>query len=106
MKLAWEWYAKWQTQLKMNYSKTITGLFCFLLALSMAAQQKWSLDDCVTYALQHNLQLNDFKYNEQSDRETYRQSIRNLLPSVNGATNYVVNFGRSTDPFTNDVVTY
>ena len=71
----------------------------------MAAQQKWSLDDCVTYALQHNLQLNDFKFNERSDRETYRQSIRNLLPSVNGATNYVVNFGRSTDPFTNDVVT-
>lgn len=71
----------------------------------MVSQQKWSLDDCVTYALQHNLQLNDFKYNELSDRETYRQSIRNLLPSVNGATNYVVNFGRSTDPFTNDVVT-
>ncbi|MGB5274357.1 MAG: TolC family protein, partial [Flavobacteriaceae bacterium] len=81
----------------MNYSNAITGFLFFLLTIPILAQQKWSLDDCVSYALQHNLQLNDFQYNERSERETYRQSIRNLLPSVNGATNYVVNFGRSTD---------
>ncbi len=73
--------------------------------MRLQAQDKWTLDECVAYALQNNLQLNDFEYTRQSGRETYRQSIRDLLPRVNGSTDYVVNFGRSTDPFTNDVVT-
>ncbi|MEX0288253.1 MAG: TolC family protein [Flavobacteriaceae bacterium] len=83
----------------------IATLICFFVLLQLEAQEKWSLDDCVAYALEHNLQLNDFKYTSQSNRETYRQSIRDLLPTISGSTNYVVNFGRSTDPFTNDVVT-
>lgn len=73
--------------------------------MRLQAQEKWTLDECVAYALDHNLQLNDFKYTTQSGRETYRQSVRNLLPRVNGSGDYVINFGRSTDPFTNDVVT-
>ena len=69
------------------------------------AQKTWTLDECVSFALENNLQLNDFEYNNLSNRETYRQSIRNLLPSVNASSSYTVNFGRSTDPFTNDIVT-
>ncbi|MFS4494261.1 TolC family protein [Maribacter sp. 2308TA10-17] len=63
------------------------------------------MDQCISYALENNLQLKDFNYTEQAGRENYRQSIRNLLPNVNGESSYTVNFGRSTDPFTNDVVT-
>lgn len=92
-------------QYVMNQKFKIGFFLFFLVGVKAAAQQKWTLDDCVTYALEHNLQLNDFKYTEQSGRETYRQSIRNLLPNISGSTSYVINFGRSTDPFTNDVVT-
>ncbi|MCW5515039.1 TolC family protein [Muriicola sp. Z0-33] len=91
--------------LKMTHITKLTSLFFLLIGLQLHAQQRWSLDDCVAYALEHNLQLNDFNYNWQSNKETYRQSVRNLLPSVAAQTNYVINFGRSTDPFTNDVVT-
>jgi len=76
-----------------------------LISMHLSAQKKWSLDECVSYAMEHNLPLNDFEYTAQSNKETYRQSIRNLLPDISGRTNYVINFGRSTDPFTNDVVT-
>ena len=76
-----------------------------MLGLRLSAQEKWTLEACVSYALEHNLQLNDFKYTTQADRETYRQSIRDLLPRISGSSDYVINFGRSTDPFTNDVVT-
>ena len=89
----------------MNRITTITTIILFLVSKNLASQEKWSLDDCVAYALEHNLQLNDFKYTSQSNKETYRQSVRDLLPTISGSTNYVVNFGRSTDPFTNDVVT-
>lgn len=89
----------------MNRKIKITILLLITLSIRLQAQEKWTLDECVAYALQHNLQLNDFKYTTQSGRETYRQSVRNLLPRVNGSGDYVINFGRSTDPFTNDVVT-
>lgn len=91
--------------MKMNKKFKIVALLFFLTAVAIHAQENWTLDDCVIYALDHNLQLNDFKYAEQAGRETYRQSIRNLLPNVNGESSYTINFGRSTDPFTNDVIT-
>ncbi len=78
-------------------------LFC-LLGTSIMAQEKWTLDDCVTYALEHNLQLKDFKYNEASNKESYHQSIRNLLPSVSGFSDYNKQFGRSEDPNTGGYV--
>lgn len=89
----------------MNKFFKIVALFFFLTHTSIWAQENWTLDDCVAYALDHNLQLNDFKYTEESGRESYRQSIRDLLPSIDASSNYSINFGRSTDPFTNDVVT-
>ncbi len=89
----------------MNLRFKITILFLIALSIRVQAQEKWTLDECVVYALENNLQLNDFEYTTQSGRETYRQSVRNLLPRVNGSADYVVNFGRSTDPFTNDVIT-
>tara|TARA_R110002050_G_scaffold56512_4_gene127218 strand:- start:37279 stop:38637 length:1359 start_codon:yes stop_codon:yes gene_type:complete len=82
----------------------IVIVLLFLIAfMPLKAQETWSLDDCVTYAIAHNLQLKDFEFNEASNKETYRQSVRNLLPSVSGFTDYNIQYGRSTDPFTNDV---
>lgn len=89
----------------MTQITKLASLLFLLLALPLSAQEKWSLDQCIAYALEHNLQLNDFHYNWESNKETYRQSVRNLLPSIGASTNYVINFGRSTDPFTNDIIT-
>ncbi|MEP0264560.1 TolC family protein [Dokdonia sp.] len=89
----------------MNIKIKIVVLLYFLVTVTGSAQEKWTLDECVAYALAHNLQLNDFKYTEQAGKETYRQSIRSLLPIISGESSYTINFGRSTDPFTNDVVT-
>ena len=89
----------------MNKNLKFIVLLSLLLTLQLSAQDRWTLDECVTYALNHNLQLKDLKYSAQAGKENYRQSIRNLLPNVNGESSYTINFGRSTDPFTNDVVT-
>ncbi|AKP53454.1 TolC family protein [Cyclobacterium amurskyense] len=85
-------------------------LKAFLLLLSfftlkVQAQSSWSLEECVAYAMAHNLEVKDFEYVSQSGKENYRQSIRNLLPRIDASTGYNINYGRSTDPFTNDVVT-
>lgn len=89
----------------MNQKIKITIFFLLALGLNLGAQEKWTLDECVAYALENNLQLNDFEYTNAAGKETYRQSVRSLLPNIEAGSNYVVNFGRSTDPFTNDVVT-
>ncbi len=89
----------------MNRKFKILFASFLMFGTCLFAQDKWTLDECVEYALEHNLQLNDFRYTIHSDRETYRQSIRNLLPGVNASSNYFINYGRSTDPFTNDIIT-
>ncbi len=88
----------------MHIKKHIVLFFILLISISISAQKTWSLDDCVSYALEHNLLLKDFKYNKDSGKETYRQSVRNLLPSVSGSSDYSISYGRSTDPNTNDIV--
>ncbi len=81
-------------------------IFFFTLIISTAAisQKTWSLDDCVAYAITHNLQVKNTSYTEDSNKESYRQSVRDLLPSVNGYSDYRIQFGRSEDPNTNDFV--
>lgn len=88
----------------MNKKFKITTLLLLTIWASVFAQESWTLDECVSYALAHNLQLNDFKYTNQSNKETYRQSVRNLLPSINASSSYLVNYGRAEDPNTGTFV--
>jgi outer membrane protein TolC len=85
----------------MNSKVSILVLFFSAISFQAFAQESWSLDKCVSYAIEHNLSLNDFEYTEFSNEETYKQSIRNLLPSVNGYTDYFQSFGRAADPNSN-----
>ncbi|HMB64035.1 MAG TPA: TolC family protein, partial [Eudoraea sp.] len=75
-----------------------------LISVSSRSQETWSLEDCIGHALEHNLQLNDFEYTELSGKESYRQSIRDLLPNINAFSNYNIRFGRSVDPNDNSIV--
>ncbi|MBQ0735864.1 TolC family protein [Aquimarina celericrescens] len=88
----------------MNYTNNIILFLLFLVSSMSYAQEYWSLDECVTYAVDHNLQLKDFKYNQDSNKETYRQSVRSLLPNINAYSDYNLNFGRSLDPNTSTFV--
>lgn len=88
----------------MNKKIKIVTILLFSIWSTIFSQETWTLDECVTFALEHNLQLNDFEYNNQSNRESYKQSIRNLLPSVNASANYNISFGRAEDPNTGTFV--
>ncbi|NER17350.1 TolC family protein [Spongiivirga citrea] len=88
----------------MNNKYFFTIILTLLTITAGFSQQAWSLDDCVSYALSHNLQLKDFEYNKDSGKETYRQSFRNLLPTVDASSNYFVRYGRSIDPNNNAIV--
>lgn len=71
---------------------------------NLFGQKVWTLDECVAYAIENNLQLNDFDLNTQSNKETYRQSVRDLLPTISGFANYFIRYGRQTNPEDNSIV--
>ena len=58
----------------------------------------------MAYALEHNLDLKDFQYNQDANKETYRQSIRNLLPTISGSADYTIRYGRQVNPEDNSIV--
>ena len=86
------------------YLKNIFFSIILLGSTAMFAQKLWTLDECVSYAIENNLQLNDFELNTASNKETYRQSVRNILPIINGFADYTINFGRSINPEDNSFV--
>ncbi len=87
----------------MNFKTYISSLLFFITVFAFS-QETWTLDECVAYAIEHNLQVKNTTYNKDSSKESYRQSVRDLLPSVNGFTDYRIRYGRSADPNTNDYV--
>ena len=80
-------------------------LILILTASHLFAQDSWTLDECINYAVSHNLELKDLEYSRESGKESYRQSVRELLPTISGFSDYNISYGRSTDPNTNDIVT-
>jgi outer membrane protein TolC len=89
----------------MNLNLKLVLVLLLVISDHVVAQETWTLDDCVAYALENNLQLNDFEYTTESTRETYRQSVRDLLPNISANSNYNIRFGRSVDPNDNSIIT-
>lgn len=65
--------------------------------LSMHAQQKWTLDECINYAMENNLTLKASKLKQQSAQEDVLQSKAALLPTLTASTNQ----GLGYSPFDN-----
>lgn len=88
--------------------KKIIYLIIIIVSLKGYTQnqldQSYSLEACISIALENNLDLKSTHLNENSANVNYQQSKANLLPSINGNFNLGVNNGRSIDPFTNDFI--
>lgn len=57
------------------------------IALSASAQKKWTLTECIEYALQNNITLQQAKLQKQSATEERKQAKAALLPSLSASTN-------------------
>ncbi len=62
------------------------------LTLTAGAQKKWTLTDCIDYALQNNITLQQAKLQKQSATEERKQSKAALLPSLSASTSQTVGF--------------
>ena len=68
-----------------------------LWSLSMHAQKKWTLDDCINYAMENNVSMKLARLQKQSAQEDVEQSKAALLPTLSASTNQGVGYS----PFDN-----
>ena len=72
-------------------------LISALCCLSIHAQKKWTLDECINYAMENNVPLKMSKLKQQSAQEDVKQSKAALLPTLSANTNQGVGYS----PFDN-----
>src|ERR1043165_533989 len=90
--------------------KGVRVLF-FLASLIVAshfhshAQQAWTLQQCIDYALSHNISVKQSELNTESSKASYEQSIAGFFPSLNGNVSQNYYYGRSIDPTSNQFTT-
>ncbi len=79
----------------------VLPIFVVLGTLTAQAQEKFSLQRAVDFALQNNLNLKELKLNRALDDDLITQSKVNLLPTLNGSLQDDRSFGRTINPTTN-----
>ena len=75
-----------------------------LMSFSANAQEEWSLEQCLSYAIENNIQIKQSGLQTESARLDKTQSLAQLFPNLNASTGFNTNFGRSIDPGTNQFV--
>lgn len=70
----------------------VFGLSC----LGLSAQKKWSLRECVDYAVEHNLQVIQNQYSRQIQDSNLKMAKKEYLPSVSANMGNNVSFGQAS----------
>jgi outer membrane protein len=83
-----------------SYVLSLT-LFFGLLASISAQSKVWTLEECISYALENNLQIQQNELSQKLADYDLKQAKYNILPDLNGFATHAYNFGQTIDPFTN-----
>jgi len=79
--------------------------FAVLLATTVHAQQKWSLQQCLQRAEEKNLNVRDAQLNAELADRTHDQAKWNFAPSLNAGATHGYNWGKTIDRYTNSFAT-
>jgi len=86
--------------------KKIVSLILVLFSLSAFAQEKkWSLIECVEYALENNISIKQSELDLEATDIERMAAIGNFLPSINLSSSISENTGLSFNPVTNNAQT-
>ncbi|MDG1870754.1 MAG: TolC family protein, partial [Flavobacterium sp.] len=78
--------------MKKNSWIPVVLLFAFNLS-SFAQDKKWTLEECVKYAIEHNISIQQTELDTQSALIDKRGALGNFLPSVNASASHSWNIG-------------
>ena len=80
-------------------------LFTFALTSGQAQDEKWSLRQCIDYALENNIQIQQSALNYELAEIDKTQNVAGAFPSINASGSHGYNWGQTIDPFTNQFAT-
>lgn len=80
-------------------------LALFSVGIASAQMKKWTLVECVTYAVENNLSVEQFELDLENAKIDRSDAIGAFLPDLNASTNVSGNTGLSFDPTNNEPVT-
>ncbi|MEE4257950.1 MAG: TolC family protein [Bacteroidales bacterium] len=83
----------------------LTGMVLVFSASQIRSQTLWSLQDCINYAFEHNLDIKKQVLVVETNKANLLQSKLNTLPSINAGASTVNNWGRTIDQYTNEFAT-
>ncbi|HNQ60535.1 MAG TPA: TolC family protein [Bacteroidales bacterium] len=66
---------------------------------------EWTLEECITYARNHNINVKKQMLNVQLQKINTTESKLTMLPTLGGNATHVYNWGQTIDPFTNQFAT-
>lgn len=73
----------------------IAGFLFILTALGTTGQETWSLQKCIDYAIENNIQIKQQQLNTSYNQNLVNQAEFDRLPNLNGSLSNNYNFGRS-----------
>jgi len=76
----------------------------FVIITSFAQEKKWTLKECVDYALEHNLSVKRASYTTDLRKEDITSSKGNMLPGVSASASQNFSFGSGFDATSNSRV--
>ncbi len=76
-------------------------LFCF--GKTSAQGKKWTLEDCINYAVTNNIGLQRQRLQTEIAEVNSFKSKMDLLPSLNLGSDASIQYGRSVDPVSNSI---
>jgi len=80
----------------MRKSKLLVFLL-FGMVFQAFGQHEWSLEDCITYAMENNIQIKQTVLNTEYNDNLLKQSRLGQIPNLNGSANYTFSWGRALD---------
>lgn len=75
--------------------RTLLLVTTVALAFSASAQQVWTMQQCIDYALEHNIGIQQSQLNRQNADYQYEMTKDSWLPSINASAGEYLGFGQS-----------
>lgn len=84
--------------------RTLLFIFALLATLNTQAQQTWSLEKCIDFALQNSLAIQQQDLLVKNNEINIKEAQHARYPALNGSTSLNFNNGRTINPTSNDFV--
>ncbi|MCG2461424.1 TolC family protein [Flavobacteriaceae bacterium F89] len=79
-------------------------LFLFSITIALGQQRKWTLEECVNYAMENNLTIEQYELDLENAKIDKSDALGAMLPDFNLTTSASGNTGLALDPTTNNLV--